>query len=74
MMLVFPTPKGILQKIRTIQRYFLWRGGENKKKWSLVAWEKVCRSKGKGSLGLQEPQVTNEAYREKLWWRWVKDK
>jgi hypothetical protein len=74
MMSVFPAPKGILQKIRAIQRDFLWRGAENKKKWALVAWEKVCRPKGKGGLGLQDPQVTNEAYGEKLWWRWVKDK
>jgi hypothetical protein len=74
MMSVFPAPKGILQKIRAIQRDFLWRGVENKKKWALVAWDKVCRPKIKGGLGLQDPQVTNEAYGAKLWWRWVKDK
>jgi hypothetical protein len=55
MMSVFPARKGILQKIRTIQRDFLWRGEENKNKWALVAWEKVCRPKGKGDLGLQDP-------------------
>jgi len=74
MMSVFPTPKGILQKIRAIQRDFLWRGAKNKKKWALVAWEKVCKPKCKGGLGLQDPQVTNEAYEAKLWWRWVKEK
>jgi hypothetical protein len=52
MMSVFPTPKGILQKIRSIQREFLWRGVESKKKWALVAWEKVCKPKCKGGLGL----------------------
>jgi hypothetical protein len=35
MMSIFPTPKGILQKIRAIQRYFLWRGAKNKNKWAL---------------------------------------
>jgi hypothetical protein len=45
MMSVFPAPKGILQKIRTIQRDFQWRGVETKKKWALVAWEKVCKPK-----------------------------
>jgi hypothetical protein len=39
-----------------------------------VAWDKVCRPKRKGDLGLQDPQVTNEAYEENLWWRWVKEK
>ena len=37
MVSVFPTPKGILQKIRTIQRDILWKGEETKKKWALVA-------------------------------------
>jgi hypothetical protein len=32
LMSVFPAPKGILQKIRAIQRDFLLRGVENKKK------------------------------------------
>ena len=32
MMSIFPTPKGILQKIRTIQRDFLWQGVETRKK------------------------------------------
>jgi hypothetical protein len=37
MMSVFPVPKGIIQKIRTIQRDFLWSEAETKKKWALVA-------------------------------------
>jgi hypothetical protein len=73
MMLVFPTPKGIIQKIRAIQRDFLWRGEERKKKWAFVASEKACKPKCKGGLRLQDPQVTNEDYGEKLWWRWVKE-
>jgi hypothetical protein len=72
MMFVFLTFKGIIQKIRTIQRDFLWQGAETKKKWALVAWEEVCKPKFKGGLGLQDPQVTNEAYGEKIWWQWVK--
>jgi hypothetical protein len=73
MMLVFPVPKGILQKIRSIQRDFLWHGTEHKNKSALVAWDKVCNPKGKGSLGLQDPQVTNESYGENIWWILVKD-
>jgi len=41
LMSVFPSPKGILQKIITIRRNFLWRGIEDKKKWALVAQEKL---------------------------------
>jgi hypothetical protein len=66
MMSVLPAPKVILQKIRAIQRDFLWTDAKNKKKWALVAWDKVCRPKRKGGLGLQDPQVTNKSYGEKL--------
>jgi hypothetical protein len=38
-----------------------------------VAWEKVYKPKSKGGLGLQDPQVTNDAYGVKLSWRWVKE-
>ena len=37
LMSVFPSPKGILQKLRTIKRNFLWRGTKDKMKWALVA-------------------------------------
>jgi hypothetical protein len=73
MMSFFLDPKGIIQKIRTKKREFLWRGAETRKKWALVAWEKVCKLKRKGGLGLHDPQATNEAYGVKLWWRWVKE-
>jgi len=32
-----PAPKEVMQRIRNIQRYFLWGRGEEKKKWALVA-------------------------------------
>jgi len=51
----------------------MWRGAETKKKWALVASEKFCRPKQKGGLGLQYPQMTNNAYGAKLWWCLVKD-
>jgi hypothetical protein len=51
----------------------LWRGAEDKKKWALVAWEKLCCPKRKGGLGLQDLKTTNDVYGSKLWWRWVKE-
>eukprot|EP00253_Pinus_taeda_P016264 PITA_16264 len=39
---MLPAPKGILQQMRNIQRYFLWSGNGDKKKWALVAWNKLC--------------------------------
>jgi hypothetical protein len=45
----------------------------NKEKWASVSWEKVCKPKIKGVLGLHDPQVTNDTYGANLWWRWVKE-
>lgn len=42
------TPSGILQQIKNIQRDFLWGKEEEKKKWALVAWDKVCKPKSHG--------------------------
>jgi hypothetical protein len=63
MTLVFPSSKGILQKIRAIQRDFLWRGAENKKKM------------GPGGLGeglqtkmQRRPRVTRPTSNEQSLW------
>eukprot|EP00253_Pinus_taeda_P013571 PITA_13571 len=66
-------PKGVLQQFRTIQRDFLWGKGEERKKWALVAWKKICKPKNHGGLGLDDPEILSKVLGEKLWWRWVKD-
>lgn len=37
-MSLFPIPKGVIEKIITLQRRFLWNGNSSKKAMSLVAW------------------------------------
>jgi len=61
-------PKGILNQMKNIQRNFLWGKGEEKKKWDLVAWEKICKPKNHGGLGLDDPEILCKVLREKLWW------
>jgi len=68
-----PVPKGVLQQIRNIQRDFLWGKGEEKKKWALVAWDRLCKPKTHGGLGLHDPETLNTVLGEKLWWRWLKE-
>eukprot|EP00253_Pinus_taeda_P002127 PITA_02127 len=58
---------------RNIQRDFLWGKGEEKKKWALVAWEKICKHKTHGGLGLDDPETLSKVLGEKLWWRWLKE-
>jgi len=47
--------------------------GEKRKKWALVAWEKIYKPKNHGGLGLDDLEVLSKALGEKLWWHWVKD-
>eukprot|EP00253_Pinus_taeda_P024545 PITA_24545 len=58
---------------RSIQRDFLWGKGGEKKKWALVAWEKICKPKNYGGLGLDDPKILSKVLGTKLWWRWIKD-
>eukprot|EP00253_Pinus_taeda_P015369 PITA_15369 len=71
MLSVLPAPKGILDQIRTIQRSFLWSGNSEKRKWSLVAWKKLCRPKNRGGLNLVDPLVVNRVCGAKIWWKWI---
>eukprot|EP00253_Pinus_taeda_P029995 PITA_29995 len=68
-------PEGILQQMRNIQRSFLWNGNGDKKKWGLVAWNKLCQPKSMGGLNLVDPWVVNRTCGAKIWdpiWRkWI---
>lgn len=41
MLSAIPAPASVLTNIRNIQRDFLWGKCEEKKKWALVAWDRV---------------------------------
>eukprot|EP00253_Pinus_taeda_P004347 PITA_04347 len=68
-----PAPKGVLQQLRDIQRDFLWGKEETKKKWALISWDKICKPKSHGGLGLDDQELLSNVLGAKLWWRWVKD-
>eukprot|EP00253_Pinus_taeda_P009477 PITA_09477 len=70
---ILPAPQGILHRIRTIQRTFLWKGNAEKNKSALVAWNKLCKSKSLGGLNLIDPLTSNNICGAKLWWRWLKE-
>jgi len=56
-----------------MQRDFLWGKGEEKKKWALVAWDKLFMPKPHGGLGLHDPETLKKVLGAKLWWRWLKE-
>ncbi|GKU90507.1 hypothetical protein SLEP1_g4496 [Rubroshorea leprosula] len=68
----YEIPKGILYYLDKIHRNFLWGGlGEEKKiKW--VSWERVCRKKECGGLGVKDLRKFNLALMGKWWGRLAK--
>eukprot|EP00253_Pinus_taeda_P001635 PITA_01635 len=48
-------------------------GNAAKRKWSLVAWNKLCKPKILGGLNLRDPCTINKACGAKLWWKWMKE-
>eukprot|EP00253_Pinus_taeda_P015206 PITA_15206 len=68
-----PLSRGVWEPVRNIQRDFLWGKGEEKKKWPLVAWDKISKPKAHGGLGLHDPENLNRVSGAKLWWRWLKE-
>lgn len=63
---VFKIPTLVTQKIDQICRNFIWTRVEDKKILSQVAWEKVCRKKKEGGLGIRRIPWMNRALRMKL--------
>eukprot|EP00253_Pinus_taeda_P028931 PITA_28931 len=73
MLSTIPAPKGILHQMRNIERDFLWGKGKEKKKWALVAWDKICKPKNHGGLGLDDLEILCKVLGGKLCWRWIKE-
>jgi hypothetical protein len=62
------TPQSVIRDIRNIHRCFLWHGNHPNKKWDLVGWDKICKPKALGGLGLRDLGKLNQVMGEKLWW------
>jgi hypothetical protein len=69
---VLAAPQSVIKKIRNLQRNFLWHGHNPKKKWALVSWDKVCKPKYSGGLGLRDSGKLNSTMGERIWWIWLK--
>jgi len=67
------TPQYVIRAIRNIQHSFLWHGHHPNKKWAMVGWDKICRPKYLGGLGLKDLRKINRIMGEKLWWHWLKN-
>lgn len=77
----FLLPVSCMEKIERMMRDFLW-GSTHMRKIHTVCWEKICRPKNKGGLGLRPFRLINQAClmkqiwniansKEDLWTKWI---
>jgi hypothetical protein len=50
-MSIYLLPKTVINELNKVRRTFFWQGGHTKRKYHLVKWPKVCKSKKKGGWG-----------------------
>ncbi|XP_074296977.1 uncharacterized protein LOC141627646 [Silene latifolia] len=76
---IFLIPKGVLNKINSICRNYLWDGSVDYIRVSQVSWEKVCVPKNEGGLGIRDSLSWNigklvwmiYSCPDRLWVKWV---
>lgn len=62
-------PKTTVKSLDKQRRTFFWQGGGQKRKYHLVKWEIICKSKKKGGLGIKDIRKTNLSLLCKWWWK-----
>ena len=62
-------PKHINSKLESKMRNFFWKGLEDKKKVALISWNKICKPKDYGGLGIKNLEWQNKALGAKQVWR-----
>jgi hypothetical protein len=70
---MFLPPKTTLKKMDKARRKKFWQGGQLKNKYHLVRWEKNCKSKKKGGLGIKNLRKVNISLLCKWWWMLEKE-
>ncbi|GJS99508.1 RNA-directed DNA polymerase, eukaryota, reverse transcriptase zinc-binding domain protein [Tanacetum coccineum] len=65
---VFLLPKQVIYEINKILKGFLWCQGELTKRKAKISWDKICKPKDQGGLGLKDLGVWNEVLMTKHLW------
>ncbi|KAL0387928.1 UNVERIFIED_CONTAM: putative ribonuclease H protein [Sesamum radiatum] len=68
----FILPKGVLKNLEKKMRKFLWYGSTGSGN-AKVAWERICKPKEEGGLGLHSLITTNQALMLKQLWRIIQN-
>ena len=59
----------MIEKLAKHQRKFFWQNKSKKKKYYMVKWKRVCKSKKKGGLGVKDLRKQNLSLLVKWWWK-----
>ena len=73
-MSVISLPKATLEGLDSVARSFLWGSTPDKRKLHLLSWDKVCRPKAEGGLGIRKSMDMNKAHVAKVGWRFMQDR
>jgi hypothetical protein len=58
-MSMFLLNKTFIEKLDKHRRSFFWAGKKKKRKYHMVKWSRICRSKIKGGLGVKDLRKQN---------------
>lgn len=72
-MSIFPTPIGVIDKLRRLQRQFFWCGTNGKNRLPPATWHLIELPKSLGGLNMGNLQTKNLALLAKWVWRYVSD-
>ena len=68
-MSIYLLPKGTTDKLDKQRRSFFWQGGGQKKKYHLLRWQIINKSKKYGGLGIKNIHKMNLSLLVKWWWK-----
>nr|KYP37647.1 Putative ribonuclease H protein At1g65750 family [Cajanus cajan] len=64
----YKMPRKVQKEVESIQRKFLWGEEQDHRKVAWVSWDKICRKKSQGGLGIKYLSLFNDSLLAK--WRW----
>lgn len=70
----YKAPISVIKNCHRLMKNFLWGGSDDNSKIAWVSWEKICRPKVEGGLGIRDWGEFNIALLSKWRWRFLTEK
>jgi len=61
----------VTQRLDQVNQEFFWKKSSTEKGFPLVAWDKVCKQKKIGALGIRKASAVNTVFLGKLGWKYL---